>query len=530
MQSNPEQQSGESQNSEELQSQYRNLVEKSSVLNEKEKQVMLDSLQTAEGKNPDTIKMMLGHFPEAEKSADKINKEYNTQIAKEIAEGRFAKKSAEAYEKWFKELSFKEKAEVIKAKSTDLHDPKRQKLLDAFNGKTEFGSVFIPAAVRDEFREKFFNGDLEEREALLKLIAAQHKKLKERFTALPKEVQEKYREKFKGLGLADREKLLRSIAEKKGEKSTEQKGAEKIESERLYNDFCAETKKMVEDNTLAPKSKIQYDEWFKALPLAQKRSMATRSEIHSKMKERIKTRDDFYTAIKKSPDMRAKYELKFRNADLDERKKILGTIQQNESQTPQKTSWLKNFIRRLTFSSGHGDIKEKIETFAITNEIAERRHRFRLAHHTREESAQKAEDRGMDETAKDSRKLAQATELSSLKDAEGGMKVKLDTLEHHAEARHKWKRMLKPNIDDKDAKLSADITLRTKAGDEVIDERAFQRGELQRELDSVKKAVAPVIDLEAHHAGINVTQKQIEEELKKADWERHGKETIKKAA
>ncbi len=530
MQSNPEQQSGEGQNSEELQSQYRNLVERSSVLSEKDKGVMLDFLNSNEGKNPDTLKTMIEHFPEAEKSADKINKEYNSQIQKEIAEGRFAKKSAEAYEKWFKDLSFKEKAEVIKAKSTALHDPKRQKLLDAFNGKVESGGVFIPSAVRNEFREKFFNGDLEERTVLLNQIAAQHGKLKERFTALPKEVQEKYREKFKGLGLADREKLLGLIASKKGEKSTEQKGGEKIESERLDNDFCAETKKMVADNTLAPKSKAQHDDWFKSLPLAQKRLMATRSEIHSKMKERVKTRDDFYEAIKKSPDMRVKYELKFRNADLDERKKILGAMQQNESQTPQKTSWLKNFIRRLTLSSGNRDIKEKIETYAITNEIAERRHRFRLTHHTREESAQKAEDRGMDETAKDSRKLAQATELESLKEAEGGMKIKLDTLEHHAEARHKWKRMLKPNIDDKDAKLSADITLRTKAGDEVIDERAFQRGELQRELDSVKKAAAPIIDLEARHAGINVTQKQIEEELEKADWERHGKETIKKAA
>ena len=91
--------------------------------------------------------------------------------------------------------------------------------------------------------EKFFNGDLEERTVLLNQIAVQHGKLKERFTALPKEVQEKYREKFKGLGLADREKLLGLIASKKGEKSTEQKGGEKIESERLDNDFCAETKK-----------------------------------------------------------------------------------------------------------------------------------------------------------------------------------------------------------------------------------------------------------------------------------------------
>ena len=59
MQSNPEQQSGEGQNSEELQSQYRNLVERSSVLSEKDKGVMLDFLNSNEGKNPDTLKTMI---------------------------------------------------------------------------------------------------------------------------------------------------------------------------------------------------------------------------------------------------------------------------------------------------------------------------------------------------------------------------------------------------------------------------------------------------------------------------------------
>ncbi|MBI4995014.1 hypothetical protein HZC21_05245 [Candidatus Peregrinibacteria bacterium] len=520
-----EKQSDEDQNLEELRTQYRNLVEKSAILNEKDKKAMMDFLNSEEGKNPDTLKKMIEHFSEAEKSADKINKEYNAQIQKEIAEGRFAKKSAEAYEKWFKDLSFKEKAEAIKAKSTDLHDPKRQKLLDAFNGKTEFFGVFIPAKVRNEFREKFFNSDLEEREALLKQIAAQHKKLKENFLALPKEVQERYREKFKELGLADREKLLKSISAKKNEPSPEKVQAGKIESQRLEREFDAKINRMVQENLFSPLSVTVYQKWFKGLGLDDRRRALKHSDLDNP--ERVRVRDEFYRL---PPETQKKYDLRFRNANLDKRKTLLNTVKQEESQPEQKTSWIRNFLRRLLLSSGRSDIKEKVETYAITNEIAERRHRFRLNSHTREESAQKAQAKGLAETAEQSRKLSEATELSTLQEAEGGIKVKLDTFEHHAEARHKWKRMLKPKIDDPNAKLSADITLRTKSGDEVIDERAYQRGELQRELDAVKKTVKPIITAEAAIHGIHIDDKQIQEELKKTKWDKYGKEVIKKAA
>lgn len=533
MPSNLEQQSGESQNSEKLQAQYRNLVEKSSILNEKDQKAMLDFLQTAEGKNPDTLKMMLEHFPEAEKSAEKINKEYKTQIEKEIAEGRFAKKSAEDYTKWFKELSFKEKTDAIKNKSTDLHDPKRQKLLDAFNGKTEFGGAFIPAAVRNEFRDQFFNGDIEEREALLKQIAAQHKKLKERFLALPKEAQAKYHEKFKELGLAEREKLLKKIAAEKGKKTPEQIGSEKLELQRMDNDFCTETKKMAEDNLLAPKSKLEYDQWFKALPLEQKRSMATRSELHTKMRERVNTRNSFYKLIKDSPVARTRYELKFRNADLDERKEILDKIthpEKEQAQTGGVKNWLTGVLKRIFGSRSHSDITKKMETFAVTNELAERRRRFRLTHHTREENAQKADEKGMEQTSEQSQKIQGAAGIREMQDEKGGMKVKLDVLESHTDERYKLKRALKPQIDDPNAKLSANITLRKRDGEEVIDERAYQRGEIAHELGSIQQSLKPIIEQTARAQGITLDEKQIDEELKNANWKEHGKDVIRKAA
>lgn len=525
MPENPEQQSGGNKDFENLQTQYRELVGKSAVLSEKDKASMLDFLSSDEGRNPNVLKQRIEHFPQAEKSVEKLNQEYNEQLKKEKEAGRIAEKSIEAYEKWFKELPIKEKTEFVKSKSTDLHDPKRQKLLDVFNGKTEFNGIFIPAAVRDEFRDKFFNGDLEEREALLKQISARHKTLKERFLSLPKEVQQRYRDKFKELGLADREKLLKTIAAKAREASPEKQEAEKVESQRLERDFDAKMKQMVSENKFSPLSVPAYQKWFKGLTLDEKRRALKHSDLDNP--QRVRVRDEFY---KLPPETQKKYDLRFRNADLNKRKSILDSIKQSEKPSEQKSSWIRNFLRRLTLSSGRPDIKEKIETYAITNEIAERRHRFRLTHHTREESAQKAEKSGLNETAKDSRRLAQATELSALQEEKGGIKVKLDTFEHHAEARHKWKRMLKPNIDDKDAKLSADITLRTKAGDEVIDERAFQRGELQRELDSVRKIIKPMLHSEAASLGIKIDDKQIQEELKKAQWEKYGKEVIKKAA
>lgn len=527
MPENLETQYRESKDFEHLQTQYRELVGRSFILSEKDKAAMLDFLQTEEGKNPDALKTRIEHFPQAEKSVEKLNQEYNEQLKKEKETGRIAEKSIEAYEKWFKGLSIKEKTEFVKSKSTDLHNPKRQKLLDAFNGKAQLDGVFIPAAVRNEFRDKFFSGDLEEREALLKQIAAKHKSLKERFLKLPKEVQQRFRNQFKELGLADREKLLKTIAEKKGngEPSPEKREAEKVESQRLERDFGAKMKKMVAENLISPLSVSAYQKWFSGLRLDEKRQALQHCDLDNPERKRV--RDEFY---KFPPETQKKYDLRFRNADLNKRKLILDSIKQSEKPSEQKSSWIRNFLRRFTLSSGRSDIKEKIETFAITNEIAERRHRFRLTHHTREESTQKAEKSGLDKTAKDSRRLAQATELSALQKAKGGIKVKLDTFEHHAEARHKWKRMLKPNIDDKNAKLSADITLRTKAGDEVIDERAFQRGELQRELDAVKKTITPMLHSEAASLGIKIDNKQIQEELQKAQWEKYGKEVIKKAA
>lgn len=521
-----ESQAKEGQNSEQLQAQYRSLVERSTVLNEKDKKAMLGFSKTDDGKNPDTLKKMIEHFPEAEKSADKINKEYRLQLVQETLAGRFAKKSMDAYEKWFQSLSFKEKTEFIRKKSTSLHDPERQKLLDAFNGKAEFNGVFIPAAVRNEFRREFFDSDLEQRKTLMKRISTQHKKLKERFLALPKEVQAKYREQFKGLRLSDREKLLKSITDaRKGKKTPETQAQEKVETQRLENEFESKMVNYVRENLLSPLSIPSYRNWFKGLTLEQRHQALKKSDLDNP--ERKTVRDEFY---KLPPETQTKNALRFKNADLEKRKYILAALKQETGKEPGRFGWIKNFLRRLTLSSGHTDIREKIETYAITNEIAERRHRFRLSRHTRKENAQKADREGMAETAKESRKFAQETELSSLQEKKGGIKVKTDILESHEEARHKWRRVLKPKIDDPNAKLSADITLRTKSGDEVIDEQAYQRGELERELDSVRSNVIPIIAAEARARGQSVDTKKITEEVKNADWEEYGKESIRKAA
>ncbi len=521
-----EKKSSEGQNSEQLQLQYRSLVERSTVLNEKDKKAMLDFSKTDDGRNPDTLKKMIEHFPKAEKSAAEQSKEYHLQLVQETLAGRFAKKSIDAYEKWFHGLSFKEKTEFIKKKSTSLHDPERQKLLDAFNGKAEFNGVFIPAAVRNEFRREFFDSDLEQRKTLMKRISIQHKKLKERFLALPKEVQEKYREQFKELKLSDREKLLKSITDaRKGKKTPEIKAQEKMEAQRLENEFESKMVNKVRENLFSPLSTSSYRNWFKGLTLEQRRRAIQKSDLDNP--QRVKVRDEFY---KLPPETQSKNAFRFRNADLEKRKSILAALKQETGKESGRFGWIKNFLRRLTLSSGHTDVREKIETYAITNEIAERRHRFRLSHHTRKENAQKADQKGMTETAKESRKLTQETELSSLREKGGGIKVKLDTLEQHTEARHKWRRMLRPKIDDPNSKLSADITLRTKSGDEVIDEQAYQRGELERELDSIRAKVTPIVAAEARAKGQSVDMKKIKEEVKDADWEEYGKESIRKAA
>ncbi len=126
--------------------------------------------------------------------------------------------------------------------------------------------------------------------------------------------------------------------------------------------------------------------------------------------------------------------------------------------------------------------------------------------------------------------LDSAVHSEHLREHEGGLKIKMDTMETYGAERSEVKRVLKRDVDNQNAQLAGDLTLRTRTGEEVRDAREYQRGELQRELTRVREAISPLLIQEASAEGIGATEKDIKEELQKTDWKALAKEVIRKAA
>lgn len=325
-----------------LQAKYRNMVELSSAFTLTDKKSAIDFLKSDEGKDRKALQGCIDTFHEAEQSVGKLVQDYKTQLTEECAAGRFAKKSVDAYRKWFEGLSYTEKAKYIKEKSSDLHNPKRKELLDIFNGKEEFDGVRIPEAVRREYKGEFLSADMEERESLIRRLAKRHKELKSAFLKLPKEIQEKFREKFKASTLRERERLLKSMGAEGIENKTD-KSPEEAENRQLIKDYDEKMISLIRENLFSPLSMKAYQEWFRALPLAEKRKNLQRSDLNGpeKLKERITVRDTFMAL---DPAAQKKNGLRFRNADLEGRKAILAGMNQTVSKG-STNSYPENIMR-----------------------------------------------------------------------------------------------------------------------------------------------------------------------------------------
>ncbi|MBI2638861.1 hypothetical protein HYW83_04705 [Candidatus Peregrinibacteria bacterium] len=308
-----------------LQQQYRALVWQSRNLSEKDKKSALQFLEGDTKRfDPDTLKTLISHFNEAEKSVERLEQEYGSQIKDEITAGRFASGSEAKYLKWFRDLSYSEKAQYVKGKNSDLHNPKRKEVLDVFLGKRTLDNERIPEAVRAEHKDEFYRSDLQAREALVKGLIAEHKNLKADFLKLPPELQEKYRAQFKSCGLRDRAALLSAL---KTAKPGEQKETnEKNERQKLLDDFETQMADAVRDNLFSALSIPPNMAWAKTLSLEKLRSVVRgkKSDLFLRMNERIAVRDGFNGLKKELPENeRGAWDLRFRNYDLDRRKPLL---------------------------------------------------------------------------------------------------------------------------------------------------------------------------------------------------------------
>lgn len=299
-----------------MREQLTRLVWASRVLGDKDKTAILDWLEKDQtSHDPKELQLRIDKFPEAEKSVERQVADYKTQIMEQIQKGVFSEQSAEAYAQWFhKELSYEERMKYLERKNTNLHDPKRKAVLEAYQK--------LPKAVRAEMKNEFFAADLQERQKLTSEAQKQHAALKAQFLQLPPEMQRKYRTQFKGIGLADRAKLLKSIAETGG--AEKEKTPEQAEKQKLNAAYEAKLQQLVKDNLLSVLSKAAYQKWFAGLSAPEmRRYLAYDSDIDGRMKERKQKRDEFYALPE---EIRKPHEIRFKNADLDKRIEILRTL------------------------------------------------------------------------------------------------------------------------------------------------------------------------------------------------------------
>lgn len=413
-----------------------------SRLNEEEKRATLTWLATnPEAKNTDNISMRITHLPVAERSSQKIIAEYEKKIAAASAAGLLAKKSAEQYKAWFASLSFADKNKYLA--QSDLDKPERKAIFEEYKR--------LPAAVRHELKDKFFNANLEERRRIVAENSKKHESIKTAFLRMPKDVQGKYRDQFKSLGLADREKLLKAIGVA-GVRSEGGKTREQAESEHLMEAFTQKMETLAAQNLFSSLSIPAYEEWYEALPIEQKRAMLKHSDLDNP--QRAEKRDEFYAL---PAETRAPFDLKFRNADLDGRKAIIAQItgakseKNNNYQLYSETAM--RTVLKNTLESPELKNSRLIYTIADRSGTLRRRAELRYNAKKTKDLMKNAAGHGNTEN--------------------GEQMLFMNTIEHHGEARHWWRRFLVGKLEQGEMANAPNIKL-VDANKQEIGARQFK--------------------------------------------------------
>lgn len=305
-----------------------------SKLNREEQQSALGWLEESqESRDAAQLKMRISHLPVAEQASRKLIDAYAKKIEGAMHEGTFSKNASrkQAYMDWFEKLSYSNKQKYLR--ESDLDKPERKAILAAFKR--------LPSAVRKNLQQEFDDGGLEERQKLVGKATKRHEELKSAFLKLPRELQEKYREEFKASTLQERERLLKSIGVTglKKDSESKNKSPEDAENKRLIENYEAKMATLVKDNLFSPLSMKAYQEWFRALPLSEKRRNLEKSDLDNP--ERVTVRDTFMAL---DPAVQKKNELRFQNADLEGRKAILAGMNQTVSKG-STSSYPENIMR-----------------------------------------------------------------------------------------------------------------------------------------------------------------------------------------
>lgn len=557
-----------------LETMRREYAECASKLPEKDKKACLEWLHgNPESSDPKKLATNLEYLKKSANDQEKHIDAYQKALSERVKKGVVRKETERERLEWFKNLSFVDKAKIVTsrdAKLDDLFDPEREKNLKEFKDLWEhFGnflplhkkfmgqefddrkktvaelrekcavldSKILPTIVKDELRREGAKIGAAEFKSQIARAEKTHAAQKERFGKLPAAVQEEIKKEFKDELLPGREKMLAEVEAKIAD---------------YKNRYAAGISKMTQPNSrgltfFSPKSAAKYNDWFaKDLSLTEMKNIAQHDPDLANPK-RAAFVEKMGWHLEDMPKSGRKAALtEFNNADLEGRETIIakyegtgltGKTAHGDAAEPKKQNLISKLIHKLTFSSGHGNIKKTAETFAIASEMALRRKRYQITQNTKDEKLaqptesheQQTEQKNLHQTAERTEKIQESMKSERLHDTEGHAKLKLNVLETETGDRERLKRALKSDVDNTNAKLGGDLKLVRKTGEVVTDAREYERGEVRNELGRVLEAVTPELEKELASEGKTMEEKDIKEAAKKADWDKMAKEIIRRS-
>lgn len=457
---------------ERLLAEYKQKVQNSDKLSKADKEACLKSLDDPRNKNAEQIGLLLKHLPTAEEAREREQKRFLDKIEKMKKDKLLADPSAKEYEAWVKELSYADLKKFYE--KSDLDDDKRKTVLAQFQS--------LPKGIQSGCERRFYSADLQEREKLMREIIERYKKVKalydrlpnavrtenqerfnacnlefaERFTAqlytkhealkkdflaLPKEVWTKHKDAFKAQGLAGRTKILQELQRESGE------------AKRLDAGFETKIDQRIKDKLFSALSKPAYTAWYKSLSLEQKRVYANNSDLDGeKLKERTAIRDRFYKDI--PPEVRAKHEARFSNADIEGRKALLDEIAPGMSDPKKGTSYPDPVVEKILKTSLEDpSLKQQRLVYTFAKSAFTLRRRAEIQEQT-----------------KNSKKIAEHAAQKGKKIDQHAV-MHLEEMQHHGEARHFWRKFFVRKLEQGQNAQANNLTLLNKNRTEITAEQ-----------------------------------------------------------
>ncbi len=454
---------------------------------EVDKRMLLEQLdkKPAHEHNADHLLSNIAYVPKLEEAARKDEKDYGKKADELNEKGKpyglvlVREQSKKEYIEWLGKQPYEERKKILE--QPFYKTAERLKLFEDFKR--------IPEAQRKESIPELNKLGLEEKQKIIEKLAREHEDLKKRFFVLPAEVQSENREKFKDMTLKLRAEFLKKFEKNDGKdvqkdpKESAKEAGEKGLEKELMDGFAADTKKFVDDNLMAPQSKIAHDDWFDALSLDQKKRMRHGSEVHTRLKERVAVRDQFYAL---DPKIHATHDLEFRNIDLDKRIALLRRLTGiNDAGKPASYDD-KVVEKNLALVLKDPRVQEKRLMFTM---ISDAQHLVRRAEIRYQ--AQKTED------------IADKAQEKKSSGTEEHQTLNIERMEHHGEARFGWKRWFKKKLEkgrENEDAMATNLTLENREHvalnaldykEKIVD---HEQGELEARIIELSRARMPRAD------------------------------------